>query len=77
MANDEELNITGFPLEVLENIFSFLNVATRRDVALVCQQFYEAVCELEKDKIVIEVSSDDVSDSTMTAITINADHLLF
>lgn len=74
MADEEELNILGLPLEVLENIFSFLNVATLRDVALVCQQFYEVVCEVEKDKIVIEISSDDVSVSTTTAITVNSDH---
>lgn len=46
-SNSDECKILNLPTELLMKIFSY--VRRRDEVCLVCQQFYEIICLLEKD----------------------------
>lgn len=61
-AATECFSILEVPEEILVNIFKFLNVPSRKNSALVCHQFHAALCELEKDRIAVTLSIDDVGE---------------
>lgn len=67
IAEDEadDLNILHLPEEILVHILSFLNGRSRRSSALVCQQFYDSICELEKYKTSITLTTNDVSEVSL------------
>lgn len=46
----EESQFLKLPIEIIRNILLYVDDRSRSNVALVCQLFYELICELERDK---------------------------
>lgn len=60
-ANVEPEYHLELPEEALGHIFSYVDVQTRRNVAVVCRQFYEVLCHLERDRNPLMLGSDQVN----------------
>lgn len=56
----EHIEMMMFPNEILKNILMYVDDHSMGSVALVCRTFYEIVCELERDKIPLELSYSEV-----------------
>lgn len=56
----EEDQILNVPDEAFIHIFSYVPIARRDAVALVCQKFYDLLCELEKDMHPLELDYQQV-----------------
>lgn len=59
-SNLEEDQFLGMPEEVFTTVFSFIPISERSSLALVCQKFYDIICELEKDAYPLELSFQQV-----------------
>lgn len=59
-AWDKE-DILTLPIEMVKNILSYVDEPSRRKVVLVCHTFYELICELERDKIPLDLSFSEVA----------------
>lgn len=46
----EEGKMLKLPIEMVKKILMYVDDLSRPNVALVCQTFYELICELERDK---------------------------
>jgi F-box domain len=59
----EKSPLYQLPEEVLLNVLSFVDYSSRADVALVCKEFYNLLCDLEKDQFALELSWKQVNEN--------------
>lgn len=55
-----EIELLSLPIEILKHILSYVNEPSRKNVVLVCQTFYELICELERDKNPLDICYSEV-----------------
>lgn len=58
-CNEEEpsdkLELLTLPIEIIKNILLYVDDQSRPKTTLVCRTFHELICELERDKIPLDL----------------------
>lgn len=56
----EEIEMLDLPVEIIRHILMYVDDQSRFDCALVCHTFYDLICELDRDKNLLDLCFSEV-----------------